>query len=98
MGGDSAGIIAAGLPNITGKLALAGAPVSDPSNRTTYPSYLEGAFTSLEGGHSHWAGGHERNSYSNDAALFNASASNDIYGLSSTVQPPAISLIPQIKF
>ena len=29
---------------------------------------------------------------------FNASQSNSIYGASSTVQPPALQLIPQIKF
>ena len=29
---------------------------------------------------------------------FNASLSNSIYGSSNTVQPPALSLIPQIKY
>ena len=29
---------------------------------------------------------------------FNASRSNEIYGSADTVQPPAIRLIPQIKF
>ena len=29
---------------------------------------------------------------------FNASQSNNIYGSSTTVQPPALQLIPQIKF
>lgn len=30
--------------------------------------------------------------------IFNAQKSNPIYGVSTTVQPPAIVLIPQIKF
>lgn len=29
---------------------------------------------------------------------FNAANSNNIYGASNTVQPPALCLIPQIKF
>lgn len=29
---------------------------------------------------------------------FNASRSNEIYGSADTVQPPALSLIPQIKY
>ena len=32
------------------------------------------------------------------AVTFNASQSNNIYGSSTTVQPPALQLIPQIKF
>ena len=98
LGGDNAGLIAPGLPDITGKMGLAGAPISKPETRTEYPSYLEGAFTSLEGGHSHWAGGHTANLFSNDAVVFNASAANSIYGNSNTVQPPTITLIAQIKF
>ena len=99
-GSDNAGLIAAGLPNITGKLALAGAPISDKTTRGEYPSKLQGCFSGLEDNtnNRHWSGAHTQNTYSNDAALFNASASNDIYGLSSTVQPPAITLLPQIKF
>ena len=34
----------------------------------------------------------------NRTIYFNAAASNAIYGRSSTVQPPALSFIPQIKF
>ena len=36
--------------------------------------------------------------YGTYVGLFNASKSNPIYGNSSTVQPPAIQLIPQIKY
>lgn len=88
------------MPNITGKIGLSGAPVSEETTRGEYPSILQGCFSGLEDNtnNRHWAGGHERSTYTNDAAIFNASASNDIYGLSSTVQPPAITLLPQIKF
>ena len=34
----------------------------------------------------------------NKSLSFNASNSNSIYGKSSSVQPPALSLIPQIRF
>ena len=98
MGGDTPSAKAPGLPNITGKMGLAGAPTSSPDNRNTYPSYLEGAFTSLEGGHAHWAGEHRANSFSNNAVVFDASAANSIYGNSNTVQPPTITLIAQIKY
>lgn len=30
--------------------------------------------------------------------IFNASKYNPIYGISNTVQPPAIALVPQIKY
>lgn len=34
----------------------------------------------------------------NGTVTFDASRSNSIYGASDTVQPPAITLIPQIKY
>ena len=43
------------------------------------------------------AGGGGRIFY-NKTLYFNASNSNSIYGKSISVQPPALSLIPQIRF
>ena len=80
----------AGLPNITGKLGLAGAPVSILETRDIYPSFLDGAFSRLESGHNHWAGEHGANVSADDVAVFEASASNAIYGASLTVQPESI--------
>ena len=37
-------------------------------------------------------------SFYNKTMYFNASNSNSIYGKSISVQPPALSLIPQIRF
>lgn len=58
------------------------------NNSDTNPFYnLSGAG---DGGAAH--------SNSSGGAGFDASRANSIYGNSGTVQPPAIALIPQIKF
>ena len=88
LAGDSAGAtVAAGLPNITGVL-----------------KYRYSAIYSAEGS---FAQGRARENSVNLAfsdsstgltASFDASRSNPIYGASSTVQPPAIRLIPIIRY
>ena len=88
LAGDSAGAtVAAGLPNITGVL-----------------KYRYSAIYSTEGS---FAQGRARENSVNLAfsdsstgltASFDASRSNPIYGASSTVQPPAIRLIPIIRY
>lgn len=88
LAGDGAGAsVAAGLPNITGVL-----------------KYRYSAIYSSEGS---FAQGRARENSVNLAfsdsstgltASFDASRSNPIYGASSTVQPPAIALIAQIKY
>lgn len=88
-GGDSAQVIAAGLPEITGKIY----PIFSTENIVTGCS---GAFTGTIVYDTTNAGGSNKMSWVN--ANFDASKSNAIYGASDTVQPPAISLIPQIKF
>ena len=77
-------VLAAGLPNITGK--------SEGCYRVN--EYSDGAFYYVRESNS---------SLSGDTLLmqifgFDASRSNAIYGSSDTVQPPALSLIPQIMF
>lgn len=93
------GNLDAGLPNITGKLGVSGAPVSNEATRGEYPSSLQGCFSGLEDNtnNRHWCGNHVGNAYANDAALFNASASNSIYGNSETVQPESIVGIWLVK-
>ena len=88
LAGDGAGAsVAAGLPNITGVL-----------------KYRYSAIYSAEGS---FAQGRARENSVNLAfsdsstgltASFDASRSNPIYGASSTVQPPAIRLIPIIRY
>lgn len=82
-GSDSVSIINAGLPNITGG-------ISD------MPSWggSSGAISSWVKSGNHNDGG-EGGRY---AWNFDASRSSSIYGASNTVQPPAIALIPQIKY
>lgn len=85
-GGDSPAVLAAGLPNITGQYyAVVGGGVT-----------VNGAFTGSwtdSSGQTSGGGGYNR-----VHLVVDASKSNAIYGASKTVQPPAIVLIPQIKY
>ena len=83
-GGDLLSVLAAGLPNITGK--------SEGCYRVN--EYSDGAFYYVRESNS---------SLSGDTLLmqifgFDASRSNPIYGASTTVQPPALQLMPQIRY
>jgi hypothetical protein len=86
-GGDSVGVIDAGLPNITGNLSycMAWSGTTDG----------DGAIQRTDSGQNAPNG----DGCGNGGTFnFNASRSSSIYGKSQTVQPPAIQLIPQIKF
>ena len=87
-GGDTPTIKEAGLPNITGEFsAECGSwPWHDHPNSAIYQNGL----ISNNGG---FAG-----SDTDDLVKFDASRSNSIYGNSSTVQPPAITLLPQVRY
>ena len=84
-------VLSAGLPGITGTYAareLTGFALLVSASGAFYDA---GVFE----GQSVCAG----TSGSNPAKIgFNAALSNSIYGNSSTVQPPALQLIPQICF
>ena len=86
-GGETAKSIEAGLPNITGELVYWGGT-----------AFFGGGAFKDSGRKDQWGlkGGTEDKD--NTSALFDASASNPIYGKSETVQPPAIALIAQIKY
>ena len=73
--------VAAGLPNITGSF------VSVYGGNS-----VSGAFTSTGSGHTK-----QGTDWDGQAISFSASASSGIYGASTTVQPPAIRLLPCIK-
>lgn len=85
-GGDSPAVLEAGLPNITGQYyAVVGGGIT-----------VNGAFTGSwadSSGQTSGGGGYNR-----VHLVVDASKSNAIYGASNTVQPPAIVLIPQIKY
>lgn len=86
-GGDSPAVLEAGLPNITGYFPA--------DTRDSAASNYGGAFSQA------WLNrqndGHDGNSRTYKYTL-DASKSSNIYGASETVQPPAIVLIPQIKY
>lgn len=87
-GGDSPAVLAAGLPNIQGTL-------TGLAYRNNYYGVGTGVFSiSRSGGQSALT----LDGLANDLINFNATNSNSIYGASNTVQPPAIVLIPQIKY
>ena len=82
---------AAGIPNITGIDNPYGIEQSHGS------TVLDGAFyrsssVSARQGYNHESGG------AANAIAFDASRCSAIYGSTNTVQPPALDLIPQIKF
>ncbi len=87
-GGDTTGIISPGLPNITGTWM---------DYATSYPELADGAFRTADDT-SHLRGIWSDSDTSRNKISFDASRSNAIYGASATVQPPAISLIPQIRY
>ena len=83
-GGDSVDVLSAGLPNITGSFVN-----GDSATNYTGAFYHGDIVTS-----DRFSTGGEND----HTAKFDASRVSAIYGSSNTVQPPAISLIPQIRF
>ena len=89
MGGDNVLTIDAGLPNIEGTAEMfAGLYLSNDWNGSLQftPSTLSGGTAAAGPG---WNKGKLK---------FNAAHNNSVYGKSDTVQPPSLSLLPQIKF
>ena len=89
MGGDKLTALSAGLPNLVGHVNSGGIGYSkDPFN-------CDGVFANNGSSKTAMNGGTTVVGYK---ILFDASKSNAIYGNSNTVQPPTITLIPQIKY
>lgn len=88
-GSDSVGSVAPGLPNITGSITggYGGYMGNNTGAGALSAPQNSGNTVDLHGG------GERRNNI-----YFDASLSNSIYGKSSTVQPNAFLLVPQIKF
>ena len=94
MGGESVKSVEAGLPNIEGSFWPLGD--YDESTPNNVRQGTEGAFYAQ--GRTYGQGLAERGIADNARAMFDASKSNPIYGASSTVQPPALTMIAQIKY
>ncbi len=90
-GGESVNHVEAGLPNIRSMLqyivSLGGIPNSaiNENNALTWSTRYTAALTACD-----------MSSAAN--IVFDASKSNPIYGSSTTVQPPAVTFIPQIRY
>lgn len=94
-GGESVKSVEAGLPNITGHFVIRG-----PSGNGVLiaDASLEGAIRNIVGSTANKvpsSGGWS--AHCSDYSL-DASRSNPIYGASATVQPPALTMIAQIKY
>ena len=85
-GGDTVLVKAAGLPNIVGYFGGIKDGVKD--GETSGAFYADPPTT----------GGVDAGGYQNARVHFDASRSNLIYGAADTVQPAALTLIPQIHF
>lgn len=91
-GGDTTKTITAGLPNITG--SFQGTQNDEGAGANQFSgAFYAGAFST-----SYKYAAISSASNANTKKQFDASKSNIIYGKSSTVQPPAMVLIPQIKY
>ena len=92
-GGDMLAILAAGLPNINGEIWA----MLNTMNNATVPDGRGALKLTLKDKQN--SDIKEGNGTDMSCTVtFNASQSNNIYGSSTTVQPPAIMLLPQIKY
>lgn len=93
-GSGTAGTVkAAGLPNITGEAGYGSASTNGFYSGTS--GYASGAFKIGGSASSKASGGGDNNAR---RLGFDASGSNSIYGNSSTVQPPALTMRYYIKY
>ena len=82
----------AGLPNITGKIQSKDYSIGCNTKATSTGALFGEDFNRAS------AGGTASSASYMSEIRFNASSSNSIYGNSSTVQPPALTLLPCIKY
>lgn len=94
-GGETVKSVEAGLPNITGHFAIRG---PSETGLLLADASVDGAIRNsiAQSANKVGSSGGWR-AYSSDYSL-DASRSNPIYGRSDTVQPPAITMIAQIKY
>ena len=85
----------AGLPNITGTAYGLWCSTNSSESVISDTKRLNGAFKDI--GYDGIWGVYDGRVYRRNAA-FNASYSNAIYGASTTVQPPALTMLPIIKY
>ena len=89
-GGDSAGVLEAGLPNIVGGGVFA--------FDTTAGSYASGAIKNTPAASDSKIAYSSTGTYKGYSVSFSANLSDSVYGSSDTVQPSAITQISQIKY
>ena len=90
-------ILAAGLPNIESSFSWIVFQKAGTANSMPTPWMLESA-PELQKKYPAFTEGGQGVFSSSYWIKFNANQSNKIFGSSSTVQPPSILLVPQIKY
>ncbi|MDM8108554.1 hypothetical protein QUV93_01555 [Phascolarctobacterium faecium] len=94
-GGDYQSVLKTGLPNITGNISN-NSEYGLLDNRSIYQYITNGAFGKIQTNKTlHYS---EINMEYACNLDFDASRCSPIYGASTTIQPPALQLIAQIKF
>ena len=92
-GGETVKSVEAGLPNITGSLK------NIPQGHSVFDAIVvQSGALSTKTAKKYGVTGSQSYSDWSDSIDFDASHSNPIYGASDTVQPPALSLVAQIKY
>lgn len=89
---DTIKSVEAGLPNITGGIE------TRKDNKNIIPYTSKGVFVDKDIENTYTAMQAADIAIAGCEIEFNAARSSEIYGKSTTVQPPAIALIPQIKY
>ena len=97
-GGNTIESVEAGLPNITGSIIAWAALTASGTAIPFYTSSETGAFKKGTTFHNGSKGANGSGATDFNPIELDASRSNSIYSASTTVQPPALALIPQIKY
>ena len=99
-GGDSTAVIKAGLPNIDGSFDIR-TMASNSSGELSPITMAQSTFAVTKKSGSFLKIGYDNSSNQNAGVYqieFSATKANSIYGNSSTVRPPALNLIPNLRY
>ena len=94
-GGDTLQVIAASLPDISGEISAVRFNPGRPQQPT---GCFSNSIYNIDGETLNLPNVSASNNSASSIIAFKASDGNNIYGASDIVQPPALALIPQLKF
>lgn len=88
-------VLTAGLPDISGEISAVRFNPGTPQQPT---GCFSNSIYNIDGETLNLPNVSASNNSASSIIAFKASDGNNIYGASDTVQPPALALIPQLKF